>query len=605
MNVNLLTIGNMFAGTTTPPTVSSKPEAAKKTSQFSLTDNDNQQHLDISEKKTTDNTQIQTSQWPETKQVKSSEDTPQEKLTSKTPQIAKGSTKSKNQVLSNGAFSKTNTVQPVLAEAASINITLTVKKDAARAVPIQKGSNTQSKTIISKQVDKLIPVYIQPQNTAQPKSNLSAQTAPKTEEKSVKFITGQNQKELKNATPEFIKKQPTENAPQKVTVNFNKEQPQKDGVTIIQKPAMPETREKPVSTKVATVKKTFTADVKADKKASESSAEVKGKETFILNKKRLISKYNADSDGKSNITKLKTVTATISSSEVKVKSPETGNKSAVTNPEKIVPIAEKTNVNKSDGRQIPSQSPQNKIKESAQIENDSSGETATKKLKATDVQISSEQIKGRENSSTGNNSNSDTGHTLSHNNVQAHLTEQIQTSTENTKTAETPKQSLPSDVSVDVGKQILESIHNSISRQGSDQQITIRLNPPELGKVFIKFQEQDNQITGLMEVSKNQTRFEIEQALPQIVRNLADSGIHIKRFDVVLNNNEGSEQQFGKDQLLQGGGTQNHGSTNSGSHENEQDARDINEWLAGNNSYQNISEWQEMLTAEGSINVLL
>lgn len=90
----------------------------------------------------------------------------------------------------------------------------------------------------------------------------------------------------------------------------------------------------------------------------------------------------------------------------------------------------------------------------------------------------------------------------------------------------------PDDVSADVQKQIFESIHTFVSR--NERQVTIRLNPPELGKVFIKFQEQDAQLTGLLEVSNSRTRFEIEQTLPQIIRDLQDSGIQIKRLDVVL-----------------------------------------------------------------------
>ena len=53
-----------------------------------------------------------------------------------------------------------------------------------------------------------------------------------------------------------------------------------------------------------------------------------------------------------------------------------------------------------------------------------------------------------------------------------------------------------SDNTADVNKQILESINNSINRQGVDKQITVQLNPPELGKVIIKFQEQNSEITG-------------------------------------------------------------------------------------------------------------
>jgi flagellar hook-length control protein FliK len=279
----------------------------------------------------------------------------------------------------------------------------------------------------------------------------------------------------------------------------------------------------------------------------------------------------------------------------------------VINSENSVPVAEKANINETDNPQTLSESLQNKNRETILGRSDSSFESNAQKIKVANVQISSEQIKSHVNKDapSGNNSGSEFGQTLQQSDLQVPVTEQSQSATENTKTSETSTQTLQNNVSTGVGKQILESIQNSTSSQSGDQQITVRLNPPELGKVYIKFREQDNQITGLMEVSKTQTRIEIEQALPQIVRNLADSGIQVRRFEVVLNDSGGSEQDAVKDQLFQDDGTRHQGSTNSGTHENNSVAGQINEWIAGNNSYQNISELQEMLTAEGSINVLL
>jgi flagellar hook-length control protein FliK len=95
-----------------------------------------------------------------------------------------------------------------------------------------------------------------------------------------------------------------------------------------------------------------------------------------------------------------------------------------------------------------------------------------------------------------------------------------------------------------VGEQIQESIHNSF-RTGS-RQIVIRLNPPELGRVAIKFTEQSDEITGLLQVDKPQTRYQLQQALPEIIQNLQSSGITIKRIEVVLTSQQ--EQQTFKDQ---------------------------------------------------------
>jgi flagellar hook-length control protein FliK len=180
--------------------------------------------------------------------------------------------------------------------------------------------------------------------------------------------------------------------------------------------------------------------------------------------------------------------------------------------------------------------------------------------------------------------------------------EQLTASAEAPKTANLPEQTSPSDVSAGIGKQILESIQSSLSQKGENQQITVRLNPPELGKVFIRFQEQNAQITGLLEVSKTQTRYEIEQALPQIIRDLADCGIQIKRLEVLLSDEEQSEQQSLRDQSLQNGWAQQHDSANSGAEASNTPA---NEWLTDDNNYNGLHEPQEMFVGDHSINILI
>ena len=83
-----------------------------------------------------------------------------------------------------------------------------------------------------------------------------------------------------------------------------------------------------------------------------------------------------------------------------------------------------------------------------------------------------------------------------------------------------------------VREQIYQSVKTSV-QQGASQ-ITIRLNPPELGQVSIKFSEQGKELTGILEATNPQTRAEIRQAIPEIIRSLEESGISIKRLDVIL-----------------------------------------------------------------------
>lgn len=98
--------------------------------------------------------------------------------------------------------------------------------------------------------------------------------------------------------------------------------------------------------------------------------------------------------------------------------------------------------------------------------------------------------------------------------------------------------------SASISGQILESIQSSL--QQGQSRLTIALNPPELGRVSVRFEEQGNQLIGILEVSQKQTRAEIEQALPQLLQNLQDGGVQIKRLDVMLNDQP--EHGHAKDQ---------------------------------------------------------
>ena len=81
-----------------------------------------------------------------------------------------------------------------------------------------------------------------------------------------------------------------------------------------------------------------------------------------------------------------------------------------------------------------------------------------------------------------------------------------------------------------IGEQIRDSVHASLDR--GDRQVVIRLQPPELGSVLVRFREQNEQIHGVLEISRSDTRHEVEQALPQVLRSLHDLGIQVRKFEV-------------------------------------------------------------------------
>ena len=89
-------------------------------------------------------------------------------------------------------------------------------------------------------------------------------------------------------------------------------------------------------------------------------------------------------------------------------------------------------------------------------------------------------------------------------------------------------------------------------------------------------------------------------ALPQIIRNLADSGIPIKRLEVVLADQ--TEPQTFKDQSLQDGSFQQQGSSEG---DNFGNTATNSEWMTNINSYQDFSEQQDMFVTDKSINMLV
>lgn len=231
------------------------------------------------------------------------------------------------------------------------------------------------------------------------------------------------------------------------------------------------------------------------------------------------------------------------------------------------------------------------------------GDSTVEKAEIQGLQVSSEQIKGRGESYFGDSNTSGIDNVVSQSSQEL-IPEQNVNSAGNIRTDNLSRQSALDDINADIGKQILESIRSSFSGEEGSKQITVRLNPPELGQVHIKFQDQNTELTGLLEVSKAQTRAEIEQVLPQIIRNLSDSGIDIKRIDVVLTSDGYPEQETSADQSFFGDGQQGHNSDESGIFGNNHIAG-VHEWLAHSINYGDYPGGQASSAGDNSINVLI
>jgi flagellar hook-length control protein FliK len=155
----------------------------------------------------------------------------------------------------------------------------------------------------------------------------------------------------------------------------------------------------------------------------------------------------------------------------------------------------------------------------------------------------------------------------------------------------------------DIGEQILDSVHASLTR--GDKQVTVRLQPPELGTVVVRLREQGEHISALLEVSKNDIRREIEQALPQVLRSLQDAGVQIRRFEVVTSDQP--QRDFARNQMQQDAWPQQHGSDQGHDHpQTPAQAR----WPQSETSHpaefrEEPNPYQQSVAAPGRINMLL
>jgi flagellar hook-length control protein FliK len=564
MNINLLTIDSNLAATTGTSPFLSPPNANTMDSQFALTLDDKKLQTNNLEKPTTDNIKKE-----EVQNHKQSLTTSPQELTTlidKTiqtdnPYKAEHKTNSKEQNAIPDSIKKqnkqSNIIQSWLAEhsvAGEQNKGYTITKTEPKAGKqlTQIITNTQNDRFPSITGHAVKSAQIKLLHTTE-KGQLGIKT--------VLPINSNGQNGLKAISPDTSKSNPAAKK-QLETASSNEK------VTL--------------SAKAITETKSITEKV---------------------NIKEFISKVSGNISENANTTKARPETLNINPTTVQDKTSEKQPQNNKNGLEKSI-LAAETDAKANKSQNIPNLSNPNN-KEPISASNTSLENQSVQKLNIATVQINAGQIKEHGNSASNKSSSKSFEQMLSQNNPQTLITEPPAVPAKNAKITNTMGQSSSSDVSADIGKQILESVQRSISQQGTDRQITVRLNPPELGKVFIRFQQQNAELTGFMEVNKAQTRFEIEQALPQIIRNLADCGIQIKRLEVVLSNEQQSGQGALGNQSLHNGQEQQQYSANPDTSGNDTDIHKSNEWLTSNNSYENLSELQWGLITDGSINLLI
>jgi len=154
-----------------------------------------------------------------------------------------------------------------------------------------------------------------------------------------------------------------------------------------------------------------------------------------------------------------------------------------------------------------------------------------------------------------------------------------------------------------LSEQILDSVRASAAR--GDNQVLVRLHPPELGTVLVRFREQEGRISGLLEVAESDTRQQLEQALPQVLRSLQEAGVEVQKLEVVTSGP--AERELGRGHSQQEAWPQPQG---WGRERDHPPAPSPARWWPNGESYptdfpQGASEEQRADTTNGRIDVLL
>jgi len=267
-------------------------------------------------------------------------------------------------------------------------------------------------------------------------------------------------------------------------------------------------------------------------------------------------------------------------------------------------LTDRQNGRKTNPGRLITEPPQANSSQPRNTTTDSHLETLLEGLNPQRVQLSSAQPKGCDAAASNSAEPLDLEQMLSAGNIRADITGQLSSLSQPAGPAGNTS---IGNLSAGVGQQLEESIHSLLSQGG--RQITIQLNPPELGRVFIKFRHQSDQLTGLLEVDRPQTRAEIQQVLPRLLENLADAGIVVKRLDVVLSQQQTSQQQTSqqqpyKDQFAaagENGAFGQNGSSESGYPESNW--RFTDRWPTWADGYAEFFESPDAFIADSSINV--
>jgi flagellar hook-length control protein FliK len=168
----------------------------------------------------------------------------------------------------------------------------------------------------------------------------------------------------------------------------------------------------------------------------------------------------------------------------------------------------------------------------------------------------------------------------------------------------TESKSLTQDVGEQIGAALRAGLDRFVQSQDSTS-LRVQLHPPELGTVVVRFEEQDHQIKGVLEVSRLETGREIERALPEVVRTLQDAGVQVRRFEVVVSDQAGKDSATGSSS--HDGSGQPHGGSQTGNRSDGAPRGNWSHWSPGRQSANDSHQIEDSpnVVARGRIDILL
>ena len=175
-----------------------------------------------------------------------------------------------------------------------------------------------------------------------------------------------------------------------------------------------------------------------------------------------------------------------------------------------------------------------------------------------------------------------------------------------TRAASTPAGNV-AEASATRGANVADQVaaHVQMRRDVLGEEMVIRLDPPELGKVHIQFRSQNGELTGMIRADNPQTLAELQRESTSLLQRLNDAGVQIKTLDVQMNdmNQQGrGEQSFAQAQNAYSMFQQNNGD-GRGYGYNHAGPNEPNETIRDDS--QTWSSRDEQYITDSAVNVML